>query len=251
MPVVNELESFRAAALLKDMTDEAIDRWLGLARPILRLGQDGSGPVVGHFGGLPALPASVAWPDDTVHLASLDLASLPREAIDLALPDDGTLIFFTQTYSVPTVGQVIHVPAGTPVTEAPPPDGTQSVYDRVTLRVTPDWSLPESPSNSLAYRSEHHDDEDVYRSVVWSLGDDGRTEDDVAVLGGFGVSNSGGLGVPVKSETEVLLAEFFLTEDMVGDDFETDYATLFYVITRDDLAAHRFDRVSLASDFHG
>jgi hypothetical protein len=207
---------------------------------------------VGHFGGLPSLPASVAWPDDTVHLASLDLAAVPRDAIDLDLPSDGTLIFFTETYAVPTVGHVIYVPAGASVAEVEPPAETRSVYDRIPLRVTPGWSLPESPSDSLVYPPERRDDEDVYGDVVWDLDYDDRTENDVAVLGGFGVSNSGGLGVPIDDpKTAVLLAEFFLTEDMVGEDFETDYATLFYVITRHDLAARRFERVSLASDFHG
>ncbi|MGW0436412.1 DUF1963 domain-containing protein [Micromonospora sp. NPDC003197] len=248
---MDELEAFRAAARKKDMPDDAIDWWLRLARPCLRLGNGGSGPVVGYFGGRPALPASVAWPDDTVHLASIDLAAIPRGALDFELPSDGTLVFFTETYSVPEVGRVIYVPAGAAVTEAEPPADTPSVYDRIPLNGTPDWSLPESPHQSLRYRGESRDDERVYRSIVWELGSDDRNEDDLAVLGGFGISNTGGLGIPVGDpETKVLLAEFFLDEGDVGQDFETEFATLFYVISRDDLAARRFEQVSLASDFH-
>jgi hypothetical protein len=48
---------------------------------------------------------------------------------------------------------------------------------------------------------------------------------------------------PGRDGPEALLA--------LGEDFETDVATVFYVIDRDDLAAHRFDRVSMSSDFHG
>jgi hypothetical protein len=248
---VNELQAFRAAARKKNMPDEAVDWWLRLARPCLRLEKDDSGPVVGYFGGRPALPASVAWPEDCVHLASIDLAAIPGDTHDLNLPGDGTLVFFSVTDSVPDIGQVVHVPAGTAVTEAEPPASTATVYDRIPLSGRPDWSLPERPWLSLRYAGEDRDDARLYQELVWDLGYDDRGDETVAVLGGFGTSNTGGLGIPVTPETEVLLVEFHLTDDLVGEDFETDYATLFYVITRADLAAHRFEGVMLASDFHG
>ncbi|MFG1776572.1 DUF1963 domain-containing protein [Micromonospora sp. NPDC049048] len=247
---MNELEAFRAVAQKKGMPDDAIDWWLRLARPCLYLEKDGSGPVVGHFGGTPSLPASVAWPDDTVHLASIDLAALPDGALDLDLPSDGTLVFFV-TPEMPTyTGQVIHVPAGAAVAEAEPPSGWDP-YDRFPLHATPNWSLPERPSVTPGYTWGDRDDEPDYRSIVWSLGDE-HDGDEVIVLGGHGLSNTGGLGVPVNEERgEVLLAEFFLNEEKVGDDFETDYATVYYTITRESLAAGRFAEVSVNADFHG
>ncbi|MGC4808799.1 hypothetical protein [Micromonospora sp. DT233] len=158
---VNELELFRAAAR-EDMSDEDIAWWLRLARPCLHLERGGDGPVVGHFGGRPALPASVAWPAETVHLASVDLAAIPRDTLDLGLPADGTLVFFSKTHIVPDGGHVLHVPAGTAVTEAEPPAGTPSVYDRFPLRATPDWSLPECADDSPLYVGERREDQTIF-----------------------------------------------------------------------------------------
>jgi hypothetical protein len=248
---VNELELFRAAAR-EDMSDEDIEWWLRLARPCLHLVRGGDGPVVGHFGGRPALPASVAWPARTVHLASIDLAAIPRDTLDLGLPADGTLVFFSKTHIVPDGGHVIHVPAGTAVTEAEPPEGTPSVYDRFPLQATPDWSLPECADDSPLYVGERREDETIFEEIVWCLESEQRGRDTVVVLGGYGTSNTGGVGVPLDSEAgQVLLAEFYLTEKEVGKDFETDFSTLFYMMTRDDLAARRFDGLVFASDFHG
>ncbi|MEU6075895.1 DUF1963 domain-containing protein [Micromonospora sp. NPDC047074] len=245
---MNELEAFRAAAQKKGMPDDAIDWWLRLARPCLYLEKAGSGPVVGHFGGTPALPASVAWPDDTVHLASIDLAALPDGTLDLDLPSDGTLVFFVEPDMPADTGQVIHVPAGAVVAEAESPSGWDP-YDRFPLHATPNWSLPESASFSPGYTPGDRDDERDYRNIVWDLGGE-HDAGEVVVLGGYGLSNTGGLGVPVSAK-HVLLAEFFLTEEMVGDDFGTDYATVFYTINRDSLAAGRFAEVSVSADFHG
>ncbi|WP_229399132.1 DUF1963 domain-containing protein [Micromonospora okii] len=256
---MNELEAFRVVARQADMPDDAIDWWLRLARPCLNLEKGGSGPVVGYFGGRPALPASVAWPERTVHLASIDLAAIPRDAHDLDLPSDGTLVFFSETAMLPEAAHVIYVPAGTAVAEAEPAPTTPSVYERFPLRGTPDWSLPEWPGDSPLYAGEDRDDEELYQEIVWDLEVDDDDDDDdggcggqsVAVLGGYGTSNTGGLGVPVDFETQVLLVEFYLTEDKVGTDFETDYSTLFYTLSRDDLAARRFEKLSFAADFHG
>lgn len=249
MAPVNVLDRFRDAARDADMSDDAIDWWLRLARPCLALDQDCDGPVVGYFGGRPALPETVAWPDGTVHLASIDLAAIPPDATDLDLPADGTLVFFAVPGMTSTAGQVVYVPAGTAVTEAAPPDPGSTVYDRFPLRGEPDWSLPRDPYQSPHYGKEgQRDDEEIFEEVVWNLGGAGG----VVVLGGYGRANTGGLGVPVGDiRIEVLLAEFFLMDAEVGEDFETDYATVFYVAPREGLAARRFDQVSMVTDFHG
>ncbi|BCJ53752.1 hypothetical protein Asp14428_52270 [Actinoplanes sp. NBRC 14428] len=246
---MNELEAFRAAARKKGMPDGTIERWLRLARPCLSLNRDGGGPVAGYFGGRPALPSSAAWPERHVHLASIELAALPREGVDLDLPRDGTLVFLAVPGPVTMVGRVIHVPAGAAVAEAEPSDGG---YERFPLYAAADWSLPEEPSDSLAYEQAPAAEEDAYSEIVWDLGYEDRSGERVVLLGGYGTSNTGGLGIPVgPPETDVLLAQFYLGPDEVGDDFETDLATLYFMITRADLAARRFENVSLASDFHG
>jgi uncharacterized protein YwqG len=55
--------------------------------------------AVGRLGGLPKLPADVDWPTWEDHgpltlIASIDCAALPAGAVDIALPDEGTLCFF-------------------------------------------------------------------------------------------------------------------------------------------------------------
>ena len=54
---VDEREVFRAAARKADVAEDAIDWWLGMARPYLDVTR-GEAPGGGHFGGLPELPAS-------------------------------------------------------------------------------------------------------------------------------------------------------------------------------------------------
>ncbi|NUR72325.1 MAG: DUF1963 domain-containing protein [Hamadaea sp.] len=239
------LDAFRAAAQQQAMPHDDIEWWLRLARPCLYLSRDGSGPVVGYFGGRPALPATVVWPEGMVHLATLDLAAVPHGSTDLDLPADGALLFFAAPSMTSTVGRVIHVPAGAAVVEAEPPGST--VYDRFPLHANADWSLPGDPTDSPEYRHDRPD-EDEYIDIVWYL----DRPEAALILGGYGTSNTGGLGVPVRSpEIEVLLAQFYLGEVEVGEDFETDLATVFYVIGRDDLAAALFDRVSMSTDFHG
>ncbi|WP_191841894.1 DUF1963 domain-containing protein [Catellatospora chokoriensis] len=241
------LDAFRTAAQQEEMPHDAIEWWLRFARPCLYLSRDESGPVVGYFGGRPALPATVAWPEGMVHLATLDLAAIPHGSTDLDLPADGTLLFFSAPAMTSTVGRVIHVPAGAAVIEAEPPGPGLTVYDRFLLHANPDWSLPGDPADSPGYNYDRSD-EDEYIDIVWDLG----RPDAVLVLGGYGTANTGGLGVPVRfADIEMLLAEFYLGEAEVGEDFETDFATVFYVIGRDDLAAGRFDRVSMSTDFHG
>ncbi|GLZ02101.1 hypothetical protein Acsp02_93520 [Actinoplanes sp. NBRC 103695] len=73
----------------------------------------------------------------------------------------------------------------------------------------------------------------LFADITWELPSYG-----LLVLGGFGRFNADGMGVPVDDfETRLLLAEFFLDSGDVGDDFGTDYTTVFYVCFRKDLAA--------------
>ena len=84
----------------------------------------------------------------------------------------------------------------------------------------------------------------LFADITWELPSYG-----LLVLGGFGRFNADGMGVPVDDfEPHLLLAEFFLDSGDVGDDFGTDYTTVFYVCFRKDLAARRFEAVEMVSD---
>ncbi|MGK5673321.1 hypothetical protein ACSNOB_10820 [Micromonospora sp. URMC 106] len=242
------LDDFREAARRKGMPDDAIDYWVSLARPCIAVDTEGIGPVVGHFGGYPSLPASVAWPVHHAHLATIDLAAIGKYTTELDLPTAGTLVFFAVPEIGSDEGRVVYVPAGEECTEAEPPDDQTSVYDRAALHATPDWSLPDYAGANPRYLADGaRDDEDLFAEISWDLPSYG-----LLVLGGFGRSNTGGLGVPVDDfETHLLLAEFFLHRGDVGDDFGTDYTTVFYMCSREDLAARRFEAVEMVSDFLG
>jgi uncharacterized protein YwqG len=93
------------------------------------------------LGGLPEIPQ--AWPMNNgrglTHLASIALEELPDSPARSHLPSDGTLVFFADfseenegwgpaDNSEPVI-EVLHVPAGTNVTVATPPDEQRGEYE--------------------------------------------------------------------------------------------------------------------------
>ncbi|WP_280885946.1 DUF1963 domain-containing protein [Streptomyces sp. LBL] len=69
-------------------------------------------------GGLPALPDGVDWPEGREPLVlTVDCAALPHHVLDIELPADGHLLFFTDIEYPPESSVVLHVPAGAPATE--------------------------------------------------------------------------------------------------------------------------------------
>ncbi|MEV5953260.1 DUF1963 domain-containing protein [Streptomyces sp. NPDC051987] len=110
-------------------------------------------------GGLPSLPDGVDWPDGRDPLVlTVDCAALPRAALDIELPSDGSLLFFTQIEYEPESSVVLHVPAGVRTTERPATyelDGEPEqvrvyqpdvLYPVPGLTVSPDWR--DSPATS-------------------------------------------------------------------------------------------------------
>lgn len=84
----------------RHLPPDVAERWVGLLRPAVRL-VTAAGPdaAVGQIGGLPRLPAEVEWPSWEGHgplsfIASVDCAMLPKGALDITLPAEGTLSFF-------------------------------------------------------------------------------------------------------------------------------------------------------------
>lgn len=92
-------DALRSLAL-QHLSPGDAEKWVGLLRPGARLEvAAGSDDVAGRLGGLPALPAASEWPLWEGHgplsfVASIDCASLPLAALDIDLPDAGTLLFF-------------------------------------------------------------------------------------------------------------------------------------------------------------
>lgn len=92
-------EAFRSLAL-RHLPPGDAEKWLGLLRPGARLEvATGADVAVGRLGGLPVLPTASQWPVWEGHgplsfVASIDCARLPAAALDIALPESGTLLFF-------------------------------------------------------------------------------------------------------------------------------------------------------------
>ena len=152
MARVTEWRAPLSAAARAQLPAEVAQRWIDLFRPAVRLVPQGDGPPVGQLGGNPSLPADVAWPEwgeagPLSFVATVDCAALPREGLDVALPDRGSLLFFyfdgrfeieddpfvePGDPSMPESARVVYVPAGVPVRERVAPEGLRA-YPRLEL----------------------------------------------------------------------------------------------------------------------
>jgi uncharacterized protein YwqG len=261
--------------VLRLLPGEAKDRWLSLLRPSIGLDLgDGEGPVVGHLGGLPELPKDTPWPTwqdrPLALMATLDCALLPREKLDIPLPDDGTLLFFRyeseedpgdfidfyigdEDFELGAGTKLLYIPAAVPTRRRPAPEGRE-VLERIPLRLNrvmltmPDYGdmrlrdadvdVPlESDAGAQAF--------DAVRELIHGL------------YGGR-FMQIGGYPNWYQRPEEDLLARRLLgpeaTEEALHREernmvllacFEDDPAAniLYWLIRREDLAARRFDKV--------
>jgi hypothetical protein len=132
----------------------AVDVWIKLLRPAVRLRQAGAGEqIVGQLGGTPMLPDGIPWPRSQAgrplgFVAGIDLGRVPVAGLDIPLPADGTLLFFYRDPSEdpvvepfwisdplpeiqPPAPAVVFVPAGTATTARAETGAT--VYPEVRL----------------------------------------------------------------------------------------------------------------------
>jgi hypothetical protein len=113
------LRPFREEALNRGIPREDVERWIATARPAATLVTGGNGPAVGRYGGPLLLPADAEDPWYPL-VATLDCAALPEEVTGLGSPSDGRLLLFgfpEPAFYDGSVGEVVYVPAGTPVEE--------------------------------------------------------------------------------------------------------------------------------------
>lgn len=122
---MNERDQFRRAAIEQGVPEDEVARFAELIRFQIHAGQREEGVHVGRRGGRPRLPVGMPWPTcpkgfPLPFLLRLDCAALPRVP-DLALPADGTLLFFLNPDNAmracgiedeQAYARVVHVPAG-------------------------------------------------------------------------------------------------------------------------------------------
>ncbi|MEU3894797.1 DUF1963 domain-containing protein [Streptomyces sp. NPDC045251] len=260
------LDRFREQALERGVPAPDVDRWLGLARPMLRTAPDVSGPVVGRLGGPLMLPPDLPTPGDRYGSAgeeyedhhqlilTLDFSAVPDGATDLPLPPDGTLLLFVNADLEPwPAGGAVYVPAGAPVEERESsPDYEIYEYDSPEeldaelrgageLRLAPGVSLPSTPPDDETLARHPH--AETLRDV-WSDQTDGGGD---WQLGGH-AANFDDYGDPVPASAAPETGD----QDTDPDDWVLlaqwvgfPMSILYWTIPRQDLAARRFDRVTV------
>ncbi|MER5731685.1 YwqG family protein [Streptomyces sp. NPDC002138] len=261
---------------------QAAEQWVGLLRPGVRLEVGvGTGGTAGRLGGLPRLPAGVEWPTWEGHgplsfIASVDCAALPADSLDIALPTNGTLLFFyfdgqlddgdalvlADDPDSQAGARVLHVPAGTDPEERATPPGL-TPYPVVHLTARPTMTAAEpwhpriqqtfAPQAPFGHRYDHPVCAQPFLDAVWDFdGDVGHQ------LGGHAhpvqnpveleIAHAALDGAPAWDDPRmrdevgrwVLLAQFDSEE--AADMMWGDCGALYWLIRPEDLTAHRFDR---------
>ncbi|WP_284505167.1 YwqG family protein [Streptomyces cellostaticus] len=275
-------EALRSLAL-QHLSPEDAEKWLGLLRPGMRLEvATDTNDAVGRLGGLPALPASAEWPVWEGHgplsfVASIDCARLPTAALDIDLPDAGTLLFFyfdgqlddgealvlAEDRESWAGARVLYVAAGDVVAESGAPAGLKP-YPMVPLAARMEMTAAEpwhpsvravfAPGAPLGNRYDHPVCSQVFLDALWEFGDEVGHQ-----IGGHAHS--------VQNPVEIEIAEAVLDGEVSWDDprlseeagnwvllaqFDSedaadmmwgDVGALYWLIRPEDLAERRFDRV--------
>ncbi|WAE76770.1 DUF1963 domain-containing protein [Streptomonospora nanhaiensis] len=154
-------EQYRQAAREAGVPEHAIDLALGLARPQIELtssAEDG-GVLAGRYGGLPSLPPDAAWGSYPHLVASVDCAALPRDALDIPLPEDGHLLFFANKHDPldddePADGDyVVYVPVGTVTEERSPQPLREDLGEIEDEEGAAYWATPQTDPRPLYART--------------------------------------------------------------------------------------------------
>ncbi|MEU2427563.1 DUF1963 domain-containing protein [Streptomyces sp. NPDC007851] len=164
----------------------------------LTLAQQAEARPAACTGGLPSLPDGVDWPDGRKPLVlTVDCAALPHEALDIELPSDGHLLFFTHIEYEPESSVVLHVPAGVRTTERSATyelDGEPEqvrvyqpdvLYPVPGLTVSPDWRDSPATSAFLDSGAGRDDILDDFEDAVRRAAAGGASHGVAVQLGGF------------------------------------------------------------------
>ena len=148
---MSQHQQFRHAAIGRGIPEDEVSTFAEFLRFAIWTNGATTGDPVGQLGGLPHLPVGMEWPAGPLpFVASFDCAALPR--VDgLALPADGSLLFFLQhedAYEAGSVAReqeharVVYVPSGVNTAPAERPDNTEEMFYNTTLEfVQPEHKL--------------------------------------------------------------------------------------------------------------
>ncbi|MDN3029620.1 DUF1963 domain-containing protein [Streptomyces sp. S.PB5] len=164
----------------------------------LTLAQQEAARPVARTGGVPSLPEGVNWPDGCEPLTlTVDCAAIPRDVLDIRLPSDGSLLFFTEIEYEPESSVVLHVPAGVRTTERAATyelDGELGqirvyqpdvLYSVPGLTVAPDWRDAQATSAFLDGDADRDDVLDDFEDALRDAAAGGASHGVSVQLGGF------------------------------------------------------------------
>jgi len=185
-------------------------------------------------GGFPALPDGVNRSDGKEPLVlSVDCAALPHGALDIELPVDGQLLFFTEIEYPPESSEVLHIPAAAVRTterfatcQLDGEDAQSRVYEPRTLY----------PVTGLTFDSEWQGGPqtstlDGFEEAVLDLAFGGPRPGVCVRIGGY----SDPWDMAPDVDGLVLLAQF------AGQAIDYDVFTMNLIVgTREDIAAGRY-----------
>lgn len=274
-------DALRSLAL-QHLSPEVAEKWLGLLRPGARLeAAASSDDGVGQLGGLPSLPVNVEWPVWDDHgplsfIASIDCASLPKDALDIDLPEAGTLLFFyfdghmdggealvlAEDRESRAGARVLFVAAAEEVVERGTPAGLKPypavpLAARTAMTATEPWHpsvrAAFAPDAPLGNRYDHPVCSQEFLDALWDFDDEVGHQ-----IGGHVHS--------VQNPVEIEIAEAVLDGEVPWDDprlskeagnwvllaqFDSENAAdmmwgdagaLYWLIHPEDLAERRFER---------
>lgn len=274
-------DALRSLAL-QHLSPGDAEKWIGLLRPGVHLEvATGSDDVAGRLGGLPALPAASEWPVWEGHgplsfVASIDCAGLPTAAVDMDLPEAGTLLFFyfdgqlddgealvlAEDRESLAGARVLYVAAGEEIAERGTPVGVES-YPVVPLTARLEMTAAEpwhprirnafAAGAPLGNRYDHPVCAQEFLDALWEFDDEVGHQ-----IGGHAHS--------VQNPVEIEIAEAVLNGQVSWDDprlseeagnwvllaqFDSedaadmmwgDAGVLYWLIRPEDLAERRFER---------
>ncbi|WP_329026194.1 YwqG family protein [Streptomyces sp. NBC_01423] len=274
-------EAFRSLAQ-QHLSPEDAEKWLGLLRPGTRLEvATDTDDVVARLGGLPALPAGAEWPvwegyGPLSFVASIDCARLSTAALDIDLPEAGTLLFFyfdgqlddgealvlAEDRESWAGARVLYVAAEEQVADRGTPEGLKPypvvpLTARVEMTVTEPWHpsvrAAFAPGAPLGNRYDHPVCSQEFIDGLWEF--DGEVGHQI-----------GGHAHSVQNPVEIEIAEAVLDGEVPWDDprlseeagnwlllaqFDSedaadmmwgDAGALYWLIRPEDLAERRFER---------
>lgn len=263
------------AAAHKFLPPSAVEPWISLLRPGIQLKPaSGDDPVVAHFGGDPLMHPDEPWPEVPYavlsHLLTIDLARFPGAGLDL--PTAGLLTFFAVS-SGEMAGAVRYYPSTAELVVCQGPEEAREFpFERVALTAVERWTVPD-PNHP--YLRHVQDLIDIHEEENWP--EEGTPEYDVFMdtppvfeneeyldattpsspshlIGGYGrdvqysadfAPTAKPVAVPTENglvedtELRVLLAQ--IDSDRTGDIQWGDFGTALWTISREDLAARRFE----------